>query len=83
MNWDRAKGNWRQLKGRVRQQLAKWKDDPTEQLEGSREVLAGKLQEAYGVGKEQAERQINGWQKSASGTGREKNTSPQRVNARS
>jgi uncharacterized protein YjbJ (UPF0337 family) len=82
MNWDRAKGHWKQVKGRVRQQLAKWTDDPVEQLAGSREVLAGRLQEAYGVGKEEAERQTNSWQKSVGSIDSDKDISPQRVSAR-
>jgi uncharacterized protein YjbJ (UPF0337 family) len=82
MNRDRAGGTWKQVKGRVRQQLAKWTDDPAEQLAGSREVLAGKLQEAYGVGKEQAERQTDLWQKSTGSLANDGDTSPQRINAR-
>jgi uncharacterized protein YjbJ (UPF0337 family) len=82
MNWDRAKGNWKQVKGRLRQQFAKWTDDPEEQLAGAREEMAGKLQEAYGVGKEQAERQSHTWQKSVGTISVEKDASPQRVSAR-
>jgi uncharacterized protein YjbJ (UPF0337 family) len=64
MNWDRVQGNWKQLKGKVQEKWGKLTDDHVNAIGGKREVLAGKLQEAYGIGKEEAERQIDGWQKS-------------------
>lgn len=62
MNWDRVKGNWKQLKGELRAQWGKLTDDDLEVIAGSRDRLVGRLQELYGIRKEEAERQIDEWQ---------------------
>ena len=59
MNWDRIEGNWKQLKGKVREQWGRLTDDHLDSIGGKREQLAGKLQETYGVGKDEAEKQIS------------------------
>ena len=58
MNKDIAKGNFKQLKGKIKEQWGKLTDDEIDQLEGHTEVLAGKLQERYGWEKEEAEAQV-------------------------
>lgn len=57
MDSDRAAGMWKQIEGKVKQQWGKLTDDDLQQLEGHSEQLAGKLQERYGLAKEEAERQ--------------------------
>ena len=46
MNWDRIEGNWKQLKGRVREQWGKLTDDQFDNIAGKRDRLAGSLQES-------------------------------------
>jgi len=58
MNEDRIKGKWKQLIGRIKKQWGKLTDDDMTRMEGSREELLGKIQERYGITKEQAEKQI-------------------------
>lgn len=58
MNWDTIAGNWKQYKGKVREQWGKLTDDHLESIAGRRDQLIGKLQEAYGIGKDEAEAQI-------------------------
>lgn len=58
MNWDIAEGNWMQLKGKVKAQWGKLTDDHLDVIAGKRDVLVGKVQEAYGVTKDEAEQQI-------------------------
>ena len=58
MNEDIIKGNWKQLKGKCKEQWGKLTDDHLDQIEGKREVLAGKIQETYGVTKDEADKQI-------------------------
>lgn len=58
MNWDRIKGNWKQLKGKIREEWGELTDDEIERIAGQRDQLAGSLQEAYGIGKDEAETQI-------------------------
>jgi uncharacterized protein YjbJ (UPF0337 family) len=56
MNWDRIRGNWKQLKGTVQLGWGKLTDDHPAATAGRREICAGRLQEAYGIGKEKAAR---------------------------
>jgi uncharacterized protein YjbJ (UPF0337 family) len=65
MNWDRIEGNWKQFKGKVQQQWGKLTDDDLEVVAGKRTELGGRIQERYGVGKDQAEREIDSWLSSA------------------
>jgi uncharacterized protein YjbJ (UPF0337 family) len=58
MNWDIVKGNWKQFKGEVKAQWGKLTDDHLDVIDGKREVLLGKIQEAYGITKDEAEQQI-------------------------
>ena len=62
MNWDRIEGNWKQLKGKVKQKWCELTDDDIDAIAGKREQLAGKLQESYGITKDEAERQLKDWQ---------------------
>ena len=63
MNWDRIEGNWKQLKGNVKQQWGKLTDDELDVIAGKREHLAGKIQELYGVTKDEADQQLSDWRK--------------------
>jgi len=63
MNWDQIQGKWKQMKGSVRQKWAKLTDDDLEYIAGNREHSAGRLQERYGIAREEAERQLDAWQK--------------------
>jgi uncharacterized protein YjbJ (UPF0337 family) len=62
MNNDRAAGQWKQLKGSIKQQWGKLTDDDLTQLEGHSDKLAGRLQERYGIAREEAERQAREFQ---------------------
>jgi uncharacterized protein YjbJ (UPF0337 family) len=59
--WDRIMGKWHQVKGDARARWGKLTDDDLLQIAGQREKLAGKLQERYGLGKEEVNRQIDEW----------------------
>ncbi|WP_302788888.1 CsbD family protein, partial [Escherichia coli] len=54
MNKDQADGNWKQLKGKVKEKWGKLTDDDLTVIEGKREQLVGKIQERYGYQKEAA-----------------------------
>lgn len=62
MNWDIAAGNWKQFKGQVKAHWGKLSDDHLEVIDGKRVELMGKLQEAYGISKDEAEKQIKGFE---------------------
>lgn len=61
MNRDTFKGQWMQLKGKVRQQWGKLTDDEVDQMQGNAEMLIGKIQERYGYERAQAEREVERW----------------------
>lgn len=63
MNWDQIEGNWRQVKGNLRERWGKLTDDDLDIIAGRREQFLGKLQERYGITKEEAQRQIEDFQK--------------------
>ena len=68
MNWDQIKGNWKQVTGNVKQQWGKLTDSDITLVNGHREQLAGKIQERYGIAKEEAEKQLTAWQDKVSET---------------
>lgn len=61
MNWDQVEGNWKQFSGKAREKWGKLTDDHVLQIGGRRDQLVGKVQEAYGTTKEEAERQVKDW----------------------
>ena len=63
MTSDRIAGTWHQIKGKAKEQWGKLTDDDLKQLEGHAEQLAGKLQERYGIAREEAERQVKDFRK--------------------
>jgi len=65
MDWNRVEGNWKQLKGRAKQQWGKLTDDDLTASNGRRDELAGKVQERYGIEKDAARRQVDDWARSA------------------
>jgi uncharacterized protein YjbJ (UPF0337 family) len=58
MNWDIVAGNWKQHSGKIKAQWGKLTDDHLNVIAGKRVELAGKIQEAYGLTKEEVEQQI-------------------------
>lgn len=61
MNDDILKGKWAQLKGQVKQQWGKLTDDEIDQLDGAKDQLVGKVQERYGIARDQAARDVDTW----------------------
>lgn len=63
MNQDIFEGNWKQLKGKVKEQWGKLTDDDFDVVAGKRDQLVGRIQERYGIARDEAERQVNDWEK--------------------
>jgi len=61
MNWDRIEGNWKQVTGKAKVQWGKLTNDDLDVIAGRREQLAGKIQERYGVAKDDADKQVTEW----------------------
>lgn len=58
MNEDRIKGQWKQLVGTLKEKWGKLTDDDLTVAEGNRDYLVGRLQERYGIARDEAERQV-------------------------
>lgn len=64
MNEDRIEGNWKQLKGRMKAKWGELTDDDLDVAAGNRDYLVGKLQERYGIARDQAERRVDEFDRS-------------------
>ena len=69
MNADRFEGNWKQIKGKVKEQWGKLADDDLDRIDGKREQMIGQLQERYGIARDEAERQWREFEDSQFSTG--------------
>lgn len=58
MNEDRIQGQWKQLKGKIRSRWADLTDDDLQAAEGDREYLEGRIQERYGIARDEAKKQV-------------------------
>ena len=59
MNKDILQGNWKQIRGEVKRQWGMLTDDELDQVDGMHDKLVGKIQERYGKTKEEAERDVD------------------------
>ena len=59
MNWDQVQGKWKQSKGKFREKWGKLTDDDLEVISGKRNQLVGRIQERYGIAREEAEKQAD------------------------
>lgn len=58
MNQDIFEGNWKQAKGKAKEQWGKLTNDDLDVIAGKRDQLLGKIQERYGVARDEAEKQV-------------------------
>lgn len=59
MNKDQWQGKWKQLTGQVKKQWGQLTDDDLDQIDGNRDRLEGKIQERYGIAREEAKKQVD------------------------
>lgn len=59
MNMEEIKGNWNQVKGKVKQQWGELTDDNMDWSEGHRDQLVGKIQERYGKSLDEARKEVD------------------------
>ena len=62
LNWDRIEKNWRRFKVAAKQRWDKLSEQQLDAIAGRRGVLAGRIQETYGMTREDTERQLADWQ---------------------
>ena len=63
MNTDQLKGNWKQIVGKGKEKWGKLTDNDWQVVEGKRDQLVGRIQERYGIAREEAERQLADFEK--------------------
>ena len=61
MNWDIIEGKWKQFTGSAKENWGKVTDDDLDQASGKRDQLIGKIQEKYGIARDEAEKQVDEW----------------------
>jgi len=61
MNWDQMEGKWKQMKGSLQAKWGELTDDDLDYINGHREKLVGRMQERYGVAKEEAQKRADEW----------------------
>lgn len=62
MNKEQAQGNWNQFKGKVKETWGRLTDDDIALFNGKKDQFFGKVQEKYGIAKEEAEKNIREWE---------------------
>jgi uncharacterized protein YjbJ (UPF0337 family) len=67
MNRDILEGQWTQLKGKVKEKWAQLTDDDVTYIGGKKDQLIGRIQERYGLARDEAERQVDDFYRDASG----------------
>lgn len=63
MNVDQVEGKWKQLTGTIKKKWGKLTDDDLTVIGGKKDVLVGKIQERYGITKEEAQKQADEFHK--------------------
>ncbi len=61
LNEDRMEGKWKQMKGALKSRWGKLTDDDLDVIEGQKDQLVGKVQERYGIAKDEAQKQVDEW----------------------
>jgi uncharacterized protein YjbJ (UPF0337 family) len=59
MNWDQVEGKWKQFSGKVKEKWGKLTESDIEVIRGKRDQLVGRIQERYGIAKEEAQEEVD------------------------
>ena len=63
MDWDRISGNWAHWRGRIRDRWGRLTNDELDLVAGRRDQLVRRIESAYGIAKEEADRQLRNWER--------------------
>lgn len=63
MKKEQFEGQWKSIKGKIKEKWGKLTDDDITQIQGKREHLVGFLQKRYGYSPERAEEELANWEK--------------------
>jgi uncharacterized protein YjbJ (UPF0337 family) len=60
-DWNRVEGNWKEVKGKIKQKWGQLTDDDLAQINGRRDQLEGRLQQRYGLAKDLVRKDVDDW----------------------
>ena len=63
-NGDTMKGDWKQIKGKIREKWGDFTDDELDRVQGRREQFEGLLQKKLGIAKDEVKKQVDAFEKS-------------------
>ena len=66
MDWDRISANWSHWRDRVRDRWSRLTEVELTAVAGRREELSARIQEVYGLSREETERQLRNWERNLS-----------------
>jgi uncharacterized protein YjbJ (UPF0337 family) len=61
--WNKVSGNWKRMRGAIKEQWGKLTHNEIRAAQGRRDVLNGYIQTRYGIDREAADKQIDEWLK--------------------
>jgi uncharacterized protein YjbJ (UPF0337 family) len=61
MDWNRVEGNWKQVKGKIKEKWGQLTDDDLNRIAGKQDQLEGLIQERYGIAKDQVRKDVQDW----------------------
>ena len=61
LDWDRLAGDWGRAGGRLRQQWGRLTEEDVAAAGGNRDLLLERIRERYGLGQDEAQRQLQDW----------------------
>jgi uncharacterized protein YjbJ (UPF0337 family) len=67
MNSDTLKGKWKELKGVAKERWGRLTDNDLEAVDGQLDQLIGKVQQRYGIARDEAQKQVDEWKETRSG----------------
>ncbi len=63
MNWDTIEGQWKEIKGKVREKWGRLTNDDIDVIAGNREKLEGTIQKVYGKTRDETKKEVDDWAK--------------------
>jgi len=63
MDWERISGNWPHWRDRIQQRWGRLTSQQLDGIAGQRERLVARLEDAYDLSRQDAERQLRNWER--------------------
>ena len=63
MDWDRISGDWEAWKDRIQERWGRLTEDHLDLIAGRRDQLARRIEQVYGISRDEVERQLRNWER--------------------